>query len=212
MAWLWISREGWSVEEGEFASADAEARVIRRAQQRDLAAFNALVLAHQGLAYSVAKRILGSRESAADATQESFLQAYRTLGRFRGGSFRAWLLRVVVNTCYDTLRFQRRHPNSSLGADGAANEHAIRLHAGAESAEESAILHELNGRIQAALGRLPVDQRVVVILCDIEGLTYDEIVASTGMQLETVKSRLCRGRVRLRNLLQVEAEPTDWRE
>ncbi len=200
------------MEEGEFPSTSTEGRVVLRAQQPDLAAFNALVLTHQEIAFDLAHRTLGERDAAADATQESFLQAYRKLGEFRGGSFRAWLLRIVVDACCDSLRFQRRYRHSLAEADDAANEQIIRLQAGGESPAESATLQELNGRIQAALGRLPVDLRVVVILRDIEGLTYDEIVTSTGTQLETVKSRLCRGRARLRDLLQAEAEPRDWRE
>ncbi len=192
-------------------SEDAEAGAIHKAQQGDLGAFNTLVLAHQEIAYRVAYRILGERDAAADAIQDSFLKAYRKLGQFRGGSFRAWLLRIVVNTCYDLLRSEKRHPSCSLGGDDPGDEDEGGLPGGGESPEECAIRRELHDRIQAALGRLPADQRVVVILRDIEGVTYEEIAASTGMQLGTVKSRLSRGRSRLRDLLMVDAGPTGSR-
>ncbi len=192
-------------------SKDAETNAIYRARQSDPGAFNTLVLAHQQIAYNVAYRILGERDGAEDATQDSFLKAYRKLGQFRGGSFRAWVLRIVVNTCHDLLRARRRHPSCSLGGDGSGDEHEGYLPDGGESPEEFVIRGELSDRIQAALGGLPVDQRVVVILHDIEGVTYEEISASTGMPLGTVKSRLSRGRARLRGLLMVDTGPTHSR-
>src|SRR4030065_334308 len=91
-----------------------EAEMLRMAQRGDLEAFNQIVLAHQTRAYNVALRILGAGEAAADATQEAVLSAFRNLRSYRGGSFRAWLLRIVTNACYDELRRRKRRPTTSL--------------------------------------------------------------------------------------------------
>lgn len=190
----------------------SEERAIAAARRGDLAAFNTLVLAYQGLAYNVAYRILGNADAAADATQDGFLKAYRNLGQFRGGSFRAWLLRIVTNRCYDVLRSQRRHPAFTLDGDNAGDEHDGRLRAHDESPEDFAIRRELNGSIEAAISRLPADQRWVVVLRDVEGLGYEEIAESAGMPVGTVKSRLSRARARLRDLLKVDGELTGRRK
>ncbi|MCH8339878.1 MAG: sigma-70 family RNA polymerase sigma factor, partial [Chloroflexi bacterium] len=91
-----------------------ELALIQGAKSGDLDAFNRLVLNYQGLAFNVALRIMGDEPSAADATQEAFISAYRGLRRYRGGSFRAWLLRIVTNACYDELRRLKRRPAASL--------------------------------------------------------------------------------------------------
>ena len=92
----------------------AESRALEAAQRGDTAAFNELVLAYQTTVYNVALRTLGHPEDAADATQDAFLSAYRAMHEFRGGSFKAWLLRIAVNTCYDILRRRQRRPSTSL--------------------------------------------------------------------------------------------------
>jgi RNA polymerase sigma factor (sigma-70 family) len=193
------------------AQKESEEQAIRAARQGDLAAFNALVLAHQALAYNMARRIVGDADAAADVTQDSFLKAYRGLQQFQGGLFRPWLLRIVINTCYDLLRFRKRHPSSSLDDAEASDEYDDRWRARGESPEEGVIRQELNGTIQAALATLPAEQRVAVVLCDIEGLTYEEIAQSTGSQVGTVKSRVSRGRARLRDLLQAQGAQTTTR-
>ncbi|HFD39213.1 MAG TPA: sigma-70 family RNA polymerase sigma factor, partial [Anaerolineae bacterium] len=91
-----------------------EQSLIASAQKGDVRAFNQLVLLYQSLAYNVAYRILDDAEAAADATQDAFFSAYRAMSRFRGGSFRAWLLRIVTNACYDQLRRKKRRPTQSL--------------------------------------------------------------------------------------------------
>ncbi len=93
-----------------------EQALIRAAQRGDLNAFNELVLLYQGRVYNLAYRIMGDGDAAADASQEAFISAYRAIGGYRGGSFRAWLMRIVTNACYDELRRRRRRPASSLEA------------------------------------------------------------------------------------------------
>jgi len=178
-----------------------------------LEAFNRLVLAYQGLVYNVAYRILGDSEAAADATQEAFLSAFQAIGKFRGGSFRAWLLRIVSNACYDQLRHRKRRPTTSLDAMPINPEHISILADDGLSPEEYAIRQELNRAIQAGLQTLPPEQRLVLVLSDIEGLSYKEIAAATGVSLGTVKSRLSRGRAKLRDYLlsQEELLPARYR-
>src|SRR5438128_10303611 len=91
-----------------------EARHIEAARQGDLAAFNSLVLRYQARVYNLCYRMLSDPDSAADATQEAFLSAYKAIGRFQGGQFRSWVLRIATNACLDVLRSQKRRPTQSL--------------------------------------------------------------------------------------------------
>jgi RNA polymerase sigma-70 factor (ECF subfamily) len=184
-----------------------EIALIREAQRGDLESFNRLVLAYQSQVYNLAYRIFGESESAADAAQEAFLAAYRSLRGFRGGSFRSWLLRIVTNACYDELRRRKRRPAASLEAmldselepedDGSFPREPTPTRP--EPALERA---ELSRAIQDCLNRLPDEFRMVAVLADVQGYDYAEISAAAGMPLGTVKSRLARARLRLRDCLQ----------
>ena len=178
-----------------------ELSLIAAAQRGDVTAFNQLVQIFQGVVYNVAYRVLHDQDAAADATQEAFLAAFHALPGFRGGSFKAWLLRIVTNGCYDQLRAAQRRPTTSLDDMEVDQDHSSWLLDDSESPEEYAIRQDLGRTIQAGLDELPPDQRVTVILSDIQGLSYEEIAASTGVELGTVKSRLSRARARLREYL-----------
>ena len=181
-----------------------ESSLIQEAKRGDVEAFNQLVLDHQDVAYTVAYRILGERDAAADATQEAFISAFRKLHQFKGDHFKPWLMRIVTNACYDELRRRQRRPAGSLedtlevtsGADD------LYLHTPQENPEQAAQRNELNTAIQDCINDLPDEQRVVAVLADVEGYPYQEIAEITGMQLGTVKSRLSRARNRLRDCLQ----------
>ena len=187
------------------AAADEEA-LVRRAQAGDLGAFNALVVRYQELAYNLALRMLGSREPAADVTQDAFLSAYQGIGSFRGGSFRAWILRIVSNGCYDHLRSQHRRPTASLDALTDDPDAPVAFPDPGELPEQAAVRHELAREIQAGLLTLPAEQRVVVVLSDVHGLSYEEIAEATRTSLGTVKSRLSRARASLRLYLRARGE------
>lgn len=188
---------------------------ILAAQKGDVSAFNQLVRMYQTLVYRTAYRVLGEGASAEDATQDAFVSAYKHLRGYRGGSFKAWLLRIVTNACYDQLRAKQRRPTSSLdamlidpdnpapGADRAAP----------ESPQDYAERQELGDAIQRGLATLPPDQRVTLVLTDIEGFSYDEVAAATGANLGTVKSRLSRARAALRDFLVTQEEllPAQYR-
>lgn len=188
-----------------------EAEELRLAQRGDLEAFNRVVLAHQTRAYNVALRILGEGEAAADATQEAFISAYRHLRAYRGGSFRAWLLRIVTNACYDELRRRKRRPATSLEdltpdlEDGETDADAW-LATKADGPERLSERAELVAAIQDCLDRLPDEFRIVAVLADVQGCDYDEVSQAIDKPLGTVKSRLARARARLRDCLQRHRE------
>jgi RNA polymerase sigma-70 factor (ECF subfamily) len=182
----------------------------------DVRAFNQLVQTYQGVAYRTAYRILGDAEMASDATQEAFISAYKHLDALRGESFKAWLLRIVTNACYNQLRTKKRQPASSLEALLLqSDEPAPGLdRAAPDSPQELAERHELNDMIQKGLQTLPAEQRVTCILADIEELSYEEIAQITGANMGTVKSRLARGRALLRTFLLAQSEvlPSTYRK
>jgi RNA polymerase sigma-70 factor (ECF subfamily) len=191
-----------------------EISTIREAQRGSLSAFNQLVMAYQGTAYHVAYRVIGNREAAADACQDAFLKAYRAIVQYQGGSFKSWLLRIVTNTCYDHIRYKNRRPVTSL-EDLTENpdDHANSLISQAEPPEAHVLRHELQDIIQAGINQLPADQRIVLVLSDVQGLSYQEIADVIEQPLGTVKSRLSRGRGRLRDFLlkQQELLPGQYR-
>jgi RNA polymerase sigma factor (sigma-70 family) len=191
------------------AASDAwhcdDTRLIESTQAGDVDAFNMLVERYQNRIYGVCLRMLGTPEDAADVTQESLLAAYRSLRRFQGGSFVAWLLRIAINRCYDHLRARRRRPQVSLDMGEDESDEAPRQYADiSETPEEYSLRQELAHRIERHLDALPVDQRVAVIMSDIHGYRYEEIAAATGWPIGSVKSRLHRGRAQLRLALHAE--------
>ena len=198
---------GWLIQEAppkpsQPAPAPQEPQsLIARAQAGDRHAFNQLVLSTQGVAYNTAYRVLQDEAAAADVVQEAFIKAYRALGSYRGGSFKSWFLRILMNTCYDLLRVQKRQATSSLDALVVESEELNQLADGMEQPEAYAERMELRHWIERGIATLPVDQRAALVLSDVEGYSYQEIVEITGVSLGTVKSRINRGRLRLRDYL-----------
>ena len=182
-----------------------ESALILEAQHGNLQAFNTLVLAFQDVLFNTALRILNDEDQAADAVQEAFISAFHALNSFRGGSFRAWLLRTVTNACYDELRRKKRRPTTPLEpetADGDEIESPGWLADPHASPEESLEQAELEHAVQHCLENLPADFRAVVVLADIQGLDYSEVAVAVKSPLGTIKSRLARARLRLRECLQ----------
>jgi RNA polymerase sigma-70 factor, ECF subfamily len=176
-------------------------QAVEQALAGNLEAFNQLVLEYQRLAFSVAYRMLQDEDAASDAVQDSFVKAYRALKTFRGGSFKSWLLRIVVNTCYDVLRARKRYGTDSIDNESVEQEYAPHLVDSAESPQSYAERMELSEYIEHGIGLLSPDQRLVVTLCDIHGYAYEEIVEITGVPMGTVKSRISRARSQLRDYL-----------
>jgi RNA polymerase sigma-70 factor (ECF subfamily) len=193
-----------------------ENAMIQYAKDGDMDAFNRLVLEYQDLTFQVAYRIMGEMESAEDVVQESFIAAYRKINSFKGGSFKAWVCRIVTNRCYDELRKRKRRPTiplDPLNEDDETIDSNEWLEDPGESPEESAIRTELNSAIQWCLNKLDFDFRTVVVLVDIQGIDYKEAAEIVKKPLGTVKSRLARARHRLQDCLQNFAEllPSSYR-
>ncbi|MEO7020125.1 MAG: sigma-70 family RNA polymerase sigma factor [Ktedonobacteraceae bacterium] len=186
-----------------------EVQLIIRSQNGDVSAFNELVLHYQQIVYNVVLRMLGDREVAADVTQDTFMAALRGIASFRtGSSFRAWLLRIASNQACDHWRRTHRHMQESLDSlidedEPHANSLLNTLVAtGVDVNPEASLLtHELQELIARGLQTLPLEQRVAIVLCDLQGLSYEEIALSTQTTLGTVRSRIARGRGRLRDYL-----------
>jgi len=186
-----------------------EPTLIQEAQHGDLNAFNSLVLAYQDAVYNTALRILGDEDLAADASQDAFISAFRAINSYRGGSFKAWLLRTVTNACYDELRRKKRRPTTPLEPetdDGEDVESPRWLADPSASPEEQLDQAELEHAIQHCLNALPAEFRTVVVLADVQGLDYTEVARASRVPLGTIKSRLARARLRLRECLQAFGE------
>src|SRR5713226_9691009 len=181
---------------------DDEDQLIARSQRGDVNAFNELILHYQQTTYGVVYRMIGDADVAADVTQDAFIAAFRGIQSFRGGSsFRAWLLRIASNMACDHWRRTQRHPMESLDVLSDEEEPHSASDLGALVETERGNNPEEYVLSQDGLQELPLDQRVAVVLCDIEGLAYEEIAASTQATLATVRSRIARGRARLRKYL-----------
>jgi RNA polymerase sigma-70 factor (ECF subfamily) len=191
-----------------------ETYLIDQAKQGDVDAYNTLVLHYQDAVYNVAYRIMGEPGTAADATQEAFISAYKALRRFRGGNFKSWLMRIVTNACYDELRRRKRRPQSSLDEIIENYESSPLLVSQRDPGpEQSRQWAEVIEAVSRCLDELPDEQRVATGLRDVEGYEYSEIAEIMASSLGTVKSRLSRARAKLRECLQGFGEliPADYR-
>jgi RNA polymerase sigma-70 factor, ECF subfamily len=190
---------------------ESDLALVALCQHGDRSAFNQLVERYQAGAYALAARMLGDPDIAADVVQDSFFSAYRAVGSFRGSSFRAWLYRIVSNACIDYFRTEKRHPSTSLDAaleaprdgEGAgSNVHIPQaLIDTSWDPERLALRAETIKNIQSALLELPPEQRLALILCDVQSLPYDEIARVMDTSVGTVKSRIARGRGHVRRIL-----------
>jgi len=183
----------------------SDEELVLLSKNGNLDAFNRLVERHQGAVYAVAYRLLGERTAAEDAAQETFIAAFRAIGGFRSGSVRAWLLRIAANQAKDQLRARRRRPSVSLEGESETVERTP-ADAAAHDPVDAAVQRARQEALQQALLALPFDQRVVVVLVDVQGYDYVEAAQALGEPLGTVKSRLFRARRRLREILLAQAE------
>lgn len=191
------------------AIGDDEA-LVRAAQHGDLDAYNRLVRTYERQAYAVALRLLRRPEQAEDATQDAFIQAYRALDTFRGGYFRAWLLRIVTNRCYDMLRSANRRIADSLDDQTVEAEPLWSSITAPDDPVGRATQAELGRLLEGALAQLPDDQKLTVVLCDVQGYTYEEAAEIMGIALGTVKSRLSRARSALREVVRGQEQFAEY--
>ena len=193
-----------------------EKTLIKAAQAGDLEAFNLLILRYQNLLFGIALRLLNDEDTASDAVQEALISAYRRFHTFRGDSLRSWLARVVVNACYDEMRKKRRQhsmPLEQFNSEGDEIETSYWLVDPQADPELQFESSELESAIQNSLHKLPPIYRLVVVLVDIEGLSYEEAASVARVPVGTVKSRLARARLQMQKSLQVSGEllPASYR-
>ena len=188
-----------------------QARLVKEAKDGSLDAFNQLVAEYQTPVYNLAFRMLIDAAGAEDVTQDTFLAAYRKLHTFHTGNFRAWLLRIASNSCRDHLRSPRVRRSVSLEALEESPSFAVQDTG--ESPEAHVLRRELGYMIVETFLRLPVDQRLAVVLVSVLGYSYDEAAEIMRVPIGTVKSRLSRGRLTLRDLLKAQGEllPGEYR-
>ncbi len=181
-----------------------EAALISRCAVGDEVACTELVAEHQRMVFHLALHLLGDHDEALDLSQEVFLNVFRTIGRFRGQSaLRTWIYRIVINQARNRQRWwKRRHRSEQVSLEERLENNGY-LPPASDTAEPDRMFgqKELAARIWGALGRLPFDQKTVVVLREIDGLSYDEIAFSLGVAVGTVKSRLTRAREALRTQL-----------
>ena len=182
-----------------------ESFLILEASKADLEAFNHLVLKYQNSIFNQAYFLLGDPHSAEDVTQESFIKAFRNIGEFRGGSFRAWLLKIVINTCYDRMRWSKRHPTLPLiPEDGYGEEIDTPSWLSDPNRSIQAIVEQkdLSRILSSMLNELPEIYRNPIILVDVHELDYSEAAEVLGIPIGTLKSRLARARFQMKKRLQ----------
>lgn len=188
-------------------SPEGDAALVRAIQAGDIAAFDQLVLKHQDKLFNLVYWFLGDYQEANDCAQETFIKVFKSLKNFRFESaFSTWLYRIAMNTCKNRLKstaYRWKKKTVSLenpeGSNGGNFSSAIRNDS--KSPVNELVKKERFMLIQKSINSLPEEQKKVVVLRDIQGLSYDEIADVSGLNLGTVKSRLTRGRLELRNKL-----------
>ena len=200
---------------GEVASAAydkhvfdaAEAEFLERLRSGEPEAFDNLITRYSGDIYAVLYRITEDADDAADLTQETFLSALRSVRNFRGESeLKTWLTRIAINHSRNRFRWwKRRKKDATVSLDAPIGESETSfsdsIAGDGESAEDALLRHERETALRNALAQLPEHYREAIVLCDLEGYSYEEIAAALEINLGTVKSRIARGREELRKRL-----------
>ena len=186
-----------------------EKDLIARASEGDASAFNQLMEMHERRMYAVALRMCANREDAQDCLQEAMLRVYRAIGSFKGQStFSTWLYRITMNTCLDELRRKKNKQSASL--DNLLDQGWSPTDTAA-SPEKHALMTEMRGELARSIKELPEDMRAAVVLRDVQGFAYDEIAEMLETNVGTIKSRISRGREKLREILSKKPELFDTR-
>ena len=192
-----------------------EARFIAALKARDERAFNALVARFQDRVYNLIRRLLGNPEEARDVTQEVFVSVFEKVDSYRGdASIATWIYRIATNHAKNRIKYlsrrkdRQRESLESLAVPPTSS----RLSAEVPRPDQALQREGVSRLVDAALGELDEEQRIVLVLRDVEGQSYEDIAEITGLQLGTVKSRLHRGRQRLKEALAPYIDPLDFGE
>ena len=178
---------------------EQENRIVQKVLKGDVNAFETLVLTYEKNVYNIALRMTGNSEDASDMTQEAFIKAYNSLQSFRGDSkFSVWLYRIATNVCLDFLRSRSRKPTVSLSMEDNDGEE-VELDVADESQSPELLLDRQMTResVRRGLDTLSPEYRQILLLREIQGLSYDEISQALGLEVGTVKSRIFRARKKL---------------
>jgi len=185
-----------------------EGWLIKQAQKGDNKAFELLIDEHFKKIYNIAYRLSGNEADASDMTQEVLIKIFRHIGSFSGNSkFSTWVYRVATNTCLDELKKIKRRSTYSLDAelDTGENEVVVQVRDEAPTPDIAAEQKELSAAVGKAIKRLSPDHSAVVILRDIQGMSYEEVAKILNCSVGTVKSRLNRGRAQLKKILEKDS-------
>ncbi|UCH32955.1 MAG: sigma-70 family RNA polymerase sigma factor [Armatimonadota bacterium] len=183
-----------------------EALLIERCQNGDAVAFDRLVEQHGQWVYNLAYRMIGDRDEAQDVAQEAFVRAFRAIKKFRrGSSFSTWLYRVTTNACLDEIKRRRRRPAPESALMSEDDRPPDPPDPGPDAAEEVEAI-ERRELIRRAIASLPVHYRLTLVLYELQGCSYDEVATITKTNVGTVKSRLNRARLALRQVLEPHLE------
>jgi len=178
---------------------EEESRIVQKVIKGDVNAFETLVLAYEKNVYNIALRMTGNSEDASDMTQETFIKAYNSLQSFRGDSkFSVWLYRIATNVCLDFLRSKSRRPTVSLSVEDNEGDE-VQLDVADESQSPELLLDRQMTResVRRGLETLSPEYRQILLLREIQGLSYEEISQALGLEAGTVKSRIFRARKKL---------------
>lgn len=184
--------------------------LVNRARQGDVTSFHELVDRHQVAIFNVVLRTVNDPGTAEDVTQDAFIRAWKSLGQFRGGNVRGWLMRIAINRAYDTLRSKKRRPADSL--DALDYEPVTAWSTNVSSAEDPhaySARAELSEALERMLARLPDDQRTALMLVDLQGFSYDEAAGIMNVAPGTIKSRISRARSRLREEMRADTQTSE---
>lgn len=178
--------------------------LLRRACKGDVQAFEELMQSHESRIYAIALRMMGNREDAQDCAQEAMVRIYRAMGSFNGQSALAtWIYRITMNTCLDELRRRKARKVTSL--DSLVDNGWSPTDTG-DTPEEHGLRVEKQNALNQAIQSLPDDMRAAIILRDVKGYSYDEIASILDANVGTIKSRISRGREKLREILSKQSE------
>jgi len=186
---------------------DPDEQLVSLSKDGNIDAFNSLVLRYETPVFNLCYRLLGQRQAAEDATQEAFISAFRSIRRFSGGNFRSWLFRIAANESKDEIR-RRSRKDLAISLDGGPGEDDTGIDAPdhSDGPDASAERTELGNLLQEALASLPFDQREAIVLVDYFDFRYDEAATAVNASVGTVKSRIHRGRERLREYIRARPE------
>lgn len=181
--------------------------LVQRSKQGDLDAFNELVLRYESKVYSMAYRFMGNHADAGDLAQETFIRLYQALGGFRGdSSFSTWLYRIAANACRDELRKRQRRRNVSMEELIESSPANTPVAGNEYSPEETVQRREVQRQVQDCLNELSEDHRLILVMREIQGLSYEEIAGVLQCSLGTVKSRISRARNALKDKMKRKGE------